>query len=581
MRKHKMPLAYSYVRFSHPDQAKNDSVRRQSDKAEAYCKRRGWVLDDTLTLKDFGVSAFHGKNAAVGSFKTFLEGIKTGRVPTGSVLIVESFDRISRQGIDEGYDLIKGILKSDIKIVTLSPEREFDREATRGLTKGALEIQLILERAAEESETKSARVGSAWSNKRKNAATQIVTKRLPGWIRCEGKKLVLDPEKSEIVSRLFALTIAGNGVHVIAQTFNEEGVPTLGRTTFKGKPVAWTESIVYSILRSRATFGEFHPCTVRPVGDKIKRTQVGNAIPNYYPAAIDEDTFHTAQYALQSRSKTVAGGRGGRRGHHINLLSGLLVDARDGGSFTYKHLKKRPAQIIPVGAKVGKGTVWSSFPADMLETAILSRLREVKASDIQGDDSVAGRKVEALAGRLAELDALIAQWKAKMDDPALVDIVAAKLVELSGKRKMASDEMADAQREASSPIAESWGEFRSLVELLDSDKSDELREKVRSALRRAIENITCLFVGDNRSRGAYVRVKFRDKPEVYREYVCTHHRGEEPQTVSLTKGELSGDDFDLRDTAATKHIEKALRVILKRPEQVESKPKKKSNRKVG
>ena len=85
-------------------------------------------------------------------------------------LLVESFDRISRQGIDEGYDLIKGILKAGVRIVTLSPEREFDASATKSLSKGVLEIRLILERAAEESERKSDRVGAAWDADTRRAA---------------------------------------------------------------------------------------------------------------------------------------------------------------------------------------------------------------------------------------------------------------------------------------------------------------------------------------------------------------------------------------------------------------------------
>src|SRR6516165_194955 len=177
-----MPIAYSYIRFSHPSQAEGDSLRRQTERATEYCRRHELKLDTSLTLADLGVSAFRGKNAAVGNFRKFLDAVKTGRVSPGSVLIVESFDRISRQGIDEAYDLVKSILKADVQIVTLSPEREFDRDATRSLSKGALEIQLILERAAEESERKSERVGAAWEKKKKDAASRIVTRKVPGWI---------------------------------------------------------------------------------------------------------------------------------------------------------------------------------------------------------------------------------------------------------------------------------------------------------------------------------------------------------------------------------------------------------------
>jgi DNA invertase Pin-like site-specific DNA recombinase len=142
-------------------------------------------------------------NAAVGNFRVFLDAIKSGRVAPCSVLIVESFDRISRQGIDEGYDLIKNILKAGILIVTLSPEREFDSTATKSLSKGALEIQLILERAAEESERKSDRVGRAWAMKQKHANLKAVTRKLPRWIVAkggEGKKMK-DTAPGEVRSR--------------------------------------------------------------------------------------------------------------------------------------------------------------------------------------------------------------------------------------------------------------------------------------------------------------------------------------------------------------------------------------------
>jgi DNA invertase Pin-like site-specific DNA recombinase len=93
-----VPAAFSDVRFSHPSQLEGDSPRRQTERTADYCSRNGLTLDTSLTLRDLGVSAFRGKNAAVGNFRTFLDAIKTGKVAPGSVLIVESFDRISRQG---------------------------------------------------------------------------------------------------------------------------------------------------------------------------------------------------------------------------------------------------------------------------------------------------------------------------------------------------------------------------------------------------------------------------------------------------------------------------------------------------
>ena len=52
------------------------------------------------------------------------------------------------------------------------------------------------------------------------------------------------------------------------------------------------------------------------------------------------------------------------------LFGGLLRDARDGGSLTYKHLAKRPAVLVPVGAKQGRGSVWMAA-ANWISTAAM------------------------------------------------------------------------------------------------------------------------------------------------------------------------------------------------------------------
>jgi DNA invertase Pin-like site-specific DNA recombinase len=43
--------AYSYVRFSTPDQAKGDSKRRQIAMTAEYAERHNLDLDDSLTFK--------------------------------------------------------------------------------------------------------------------------------------------------------------------------------------------------------------------------------------------------------------------------------------------------------------------------------------------------------------------------------------------------------------------------------------------------------------------------------------------------------------------------------------------------
>ena len=91
-------IAYSYVRFSHPDQAKGDSLRRQTDAAAAWCERNGVRLDTSTTFRDLGRSAYtgaHRSNPDRHALAAFLKLVEAGKVPRGSFLIIENLDRLS------------------------------------------------------------------------------------------------------------------------------------------------------------------------------------------------------------------------------------------------------------------------------------------------------------------------------------------------------------------------------------------------------------------------------------------------------------------------------------------------------
>src|SRR5262249_429406 len=52
----KSKKAYSYLRFSTPEQMKGDSQRRQLEAARSYALEKGLELDEELTFHDLGVS---------------------------------------------------------------------------------------------------------------------------------------------------------------------------------------------------------------------------------------------------------------------------------------------------------------------------------------------------------------------------------------------------------------------------------------------------------------------------------------------------------------------------------------------
>src|SRR5262249_50723110 len=140
-----MQRAYSLIRFSSWKQAKGDSRRRQLAWSKAWCARHQCHLDESLHEAK-PVSAFRGKNRSQGALASFLEMVKVGRVPKGSILLVESLDRLSREEVDEALLLFLGILKEGVHIVTMEPERRYTK-ASVGDVVGLVEPLLIMSRA--------------------------------------------------------------------------------------------------------------------------------------------------------------------------------------------------------------------------------------------------------------------------------------------------------------------------------------------------------------------------------------------------------------------------------------------------
>jgi DNA invertase Pin-like site-specific DNA recombinase len=97
MQSERKPKAYSYTRFSTPEQARGDSSTRQALAARRWAEGRGVELDAELTFRDEGVTAYDGSNVERGALGAFLKAVYCGDVAKGSWLLVESLDRISRQ----------------------------------------------------------------------------------------------------------------------------------------------------------------------------------------------------------------------------------------------------------------------------------------------------------------------------------------------------------------------------------------------------------------------------------------------------------------------------------------------------
>ena len=160
--------AYSYLRFSTPEQQHGDSVRRQLEAARSFAKRHDLELDETSNFQDLGVSGYDGSNAEVGALRALLDCIKNGSIPKGSWIIVENLDRLTRKAPLKALHLLEEILEREITLGVVSPEQVHTIDSMND-TGGLVMVVLELSRAHGESSRKSTMVKASWAGKRQAA----------------------------------------------------------------------------------------------------------------------------------------------------------------------------------------------------------------------------------------------------------------------------------------------------------------------------------------------------------------------------------------------------------------------------
>lgn len=398
------PRAYSYIRFSDSKQHRGESLRRQLRRSREYADKHDLDLDESTTLRDLAVSAFHGANRHGGAFGLFLDAVKTGRIAPGSYLLVESFDRLSRQKPTTAMIPFMELLNAGIIIVTLIDNVVHSREAYEKDWTGLIVSLAKMAQANDESEKKSDRLSDVWRTKREQQAEgTIVTSKCPGWLRRDGDRFEIVEERAAIVRRVFSeFTNEGKGREMIARGLNGDKVKPFGH----GK--VWHGGTVQKLTTNAAVIGHFRPHTVRqemvtgPDGKQSlreKRIPVGEVIEGYYPAIISPDMFLRAQNLARERS-VAPGNSGGRRGTIFsNLLSGLCRCIACRSTMVYRYRGPRSAVVLMCSGYRNRSCSNSQvFPYAPLEAAVLDWVKELRVEDDRGREQAESEK------RIAELE---------------------------------------------------------------------------------------------------------------------------------------------------------------------------------
>ena len=309
-----MALAYSYIRWSSAKQTAGGSDARQTALAAEYIQKNNLKPAD-VSYKDVGISAAKLKNATEGALSLFLKACDEGKIPPGSHLLVETFDRLSRAEPLDALALFQKIVGYGITVVTLDDQMVY---TTASINKNWTSLIIALAKMAgahDENKKRGSRVQARWDGKR--ADQHYLTTVGPAWLKLTGKAplpkenetrvWVELPDKVAVVQKVFELAIKGEGAPAISKILNDANVPTM---THKSK--FWTQGVVMAMLKNEAVYGVY------------QRRGGTERLDDYYKPILTKADFAKAQTSIETRNHKGSGVRGGRVN---NIFSGLLYCA--------------------------------------------------------------------------------------------------------------------------------------------------------------------------------------------------------------------------------------------------------------
>jgi Resolvase, N terminal domain/Recombinase zinc beta ribbon domain/Recombinase len=458
------------------------------------CEQHGWQIAETM--EDLGRSAWKGDHLRVGELGKFKARVDSGEIPAGSVLVIENFDRLSRQDMKKARRWIEEVTEAGVLVAVCSLDKVFNEASLSGENLiDFLQYLLESQRAHKESERKSELLKAAWVRNRKRAKEgRIITHRVPGWLEVSAERqFVVVEDRAEIVRQIYRWSAEGVGAAGVCRKLNGQGVHCWGRNHYKRFDQSWRPGYVRDLLASSAVEGDYCPKTLNgPTGERIE---------GYYPRIVDADLVARGRAGRlrrrvtggpsHSEAKNLFTGR--VRCHHCGNTMVRIVQRNTRGK-QYEYLKCTSYQN---GTPCPNRTLYDykAFERDALEQMLHLALDDTHFSRTNETASLAVRLAEAekaLENKRAEQTRLV-RVLARVDDAPEIEVelasIRTELHQLEDKRERAEAALQRA-RGAVSPEEH----LQRVMEVRDAiySEDDAIRTAARRRVRDAIHSVVTL-----------------------------------------------------------------------------------------
>jgi len=448
------------------------------DLSEKWCKNRGLVLDESLRMSDEGLSAYDGKNIAVGALRDFFSKIRNKDIRPGSYLLVESLDRISRENAYVAVGLFSELVNAGIRIVTLQDNVEYNSDTIQDVRQLFYSF-FVMSNANEESKKKSIRIREAWKHKKDNADKIPVTSQCPSWIRMKNGKFIVIEKRAKWARQIINMSKCGMSIISIQRNLNRRRIKTIS-----GKSLKWARSIIYYIINNGTVIGEYRPNY--SMGGK--RISENRTIHNYYPAIVSKNDYEKSLSMYKGRRRTFI--------HRVNRISNLFQQLvkygpagnYEGDNFRIVNTRIKNAHLLRLYNYRIIGLF--SIPYEAFEKIILEFLRGLNYNEIMMPPGIdkANDDILKIETNISDMITFINKIEKRNHNGEKIKRLSILLGE---KRKLEEllQDLLDMRRHK-------YSSDHKMADLFLMPKTIEMRKKLSKAIRRIVEGFYIYRIND-------------------------------------------------------------------------------------
>jgi len=322
-----------YSRLSRDDELNGESgsIINQKAMLESYAAQNGFS-----NVAHFSDDGFSGKDFDRPDWKRLIAEIEKDHI---GVVIVKDMSRVGRDYLQTGYYTEVFFREKGVRFIAISNNID-SVNSESGEFAPFLNIMSEWYLRDTSRKIKAAKKTQGMSGKR------LTTKPIYGYMLDpnDKNKWILDPEAAEVVRRIYALAVAGNGTTQIARILAEDKVERPTYYQYKrgivnaanynhSNPYAWRETTVGFLLKKQEYMGDTvnfrsYKDSYKDRNQKFRPKEEWLIFENTHPQIIDRETWETVQRCRKTVRRTDHGA--------ANPLTGVVFCA-DCGAKMYNH----------------------------------------------------------------------------------------------------------------------------------------------------------------------------------------------------------------------------------------------------